>query len=557
VTDRLPIGQRLARGDPAMLGQLFEVLAEAVTVRDLNGEIVFANRAALTYLGFDSLEALRRTGTPSIMDDYYVEDEHGAPLGHQDVPSVRLIAGDPVAPLLMRVVHRVSGDLRWILLKTSPLRHDDGSLAGAITVIEDVTAVKTAELQTQVLAESGRILASSLDYEQTLRNIVAVAVPSLADYCAVDLVDDSRRLQRVAAAHRDAGRSELIGQLSEIPADILDLGNPAARVVLTGESTLFEHFGAPELAKIARDAAHAGMLRELELRSMMIVPMRVPTRTIGVMTLATVSQGRRLDPGDLDLAEQLARRAGVAVDNSRLHTKLTSVAETLQQSLLPREPPSIRGWEIATLYRPTETELRIDVGGDFYEFFEHDGTWFLIVGDVGGKGVDAASLTALMRHGARVASRSEPQPAAILRRLDEALVQQPGDTLCTALCLCLHPDHLVLSSAGHPPAILVSATGELREAPTPGPLLGAFPDSSRPEEYVELRHGELLVIYTDGVIEAPGREERFGVERLRALLEAHAGSDPRALLGRLDAALDAFSLAPARDDIAVLALRRA
>ena len=188
---------------------------------------------------------------------------------------------------------------------------------------------------------------------------------------------------------------------------------------------------------------------------------------------------------EAELAEQLGRRAAVAVENSRWHTKLASVAETLQLSLLPQRLPAIPGWEVASLYRPAETEMRIDVGGDFYEFFEHDGTWFAIIGDVTGKGVRAASTTALMRHGARVACRSEPQPGAILGLLDEALAQQPGDSLCTALCLCLHPDRVVMSSAGHPRGILVSADGELRDAPAPGPLLGAFPDGDWPEEEIE------------------------------------------------------------------------
>jgi serine phosphatase RsbU (regulator of sigma subunit) len=279
--------------------------------------------------------------------------------------------------------------------------------------------------------------------------------------------------------------------------------------------------------------------------------MKVPARIVGVMTLATVESGRRLGDDDVELAEQLARRAAVAVENARLHTTLTSIAETVQRSLLPRPLPDIPGWEVASIYRPAKTEIRIDVGGDFYEFFEHDGTWFAILGDVGGKGVKAASITALMRHGARVACRSEPHPAAILGRLDEALAQQPGD----ALCLSLHADHVVISSAGHPPAILVSVDGKLREAPSAGPLLGAFPGCERPHQRIDVRPGDLLVLYTDGVIEAPGRDGRFGAERLRAVLSAQAGSRPRALLDRLEAALGAFAFAPAHDDVAAVALR--
>ena len=137
---------------------MFAILAEAVTVRDPSGELVFANQAALRHLGFESLDHLRERSTESIMDDYLVEDELGRPLAHGDVPSIRLLKGERVEPILMRVVHRATGELQWMLLKTDALRDEDGAVLGAITVIEDVTAVKTAELRTRVLAESGRIL---------------------------------------------------------------------------------------------------------------------------------------------------------------------------------------------------------------------------------------------------------------------------------------------------------------------------------------------------------------------------------------------------------------
>jgi serine phosphatase RsbU (regulator of sigma subunit) len=424
-----------------------------------------------------------------------------------------------------------------------------------MTVIEDVTAVKTAELQTRVLADSGRILASSLDYEQTLRNVTEVAIPALADYCAVDLFGGRRQLQRVAASHRDADAGEAAPALRDLGVAGQASAGAAARVLLTGTSELYSDVTDDQLAEIAGDDPHLEQLRALAPRSVLIVPMRVAATTIGLMTLATDRSRRRLVDGDVELAEQLARRAAVAVENARLHTKLAAVAETLQQNLLPRDPPAIPAWEIAALYRPAEIEQRIDVGGDFYEFFECDGTWFLIFGDVSGKGVTAASLALLMRHGARFACRSDPAPSAILASLDEVLGEQAGDGLCTAICARLHGDHIVISSAGHPPAMLVDPAGGVRELPTPGPLLGAFTDSSWPEERVEINPGELLVLYTDGVTETPGTEERFGLDRFRALLAGLKGQSPAAVLAGVDGALDAFAEDGARDDVAALALR--
>ena len=535
--------------------ELLEILAEAVTIRDLTGEIVYANRAALTSMGFASLEEMQERGSRSIMDDYIVEDEDGAPLTLEDVPSVRLMQGKSAPPLLMRAIERTSGAAAWRLLKTTPLRDEEGEYVGAVTVIEDVTAVKMAEVHTRVLAESGRILASSLDYGQTLRNIAAVAVPSLADYCGVDLLDERGRLERVAATHRATANQDVAAELRALALTRPGASDPSARVLHTGTSELFAEITPTQLAAAARSDEHLAMLRRLAPRSLLLVPLRVPSRTIGLLTLATTVSRRRLGREDVEIAEQLGRRAAVAVENSRLHTKLATVAETLQQSLRPDALPDIPGWDVASLYRPAESEQRIDVGGDFYEFFEHGGTWFALLGDVTGKGVMAASMTALMRHGARVASRAEPDPAAILGRLDEALKLQAKPSLCTALCLSLHRDHVIISSAGHPAALIARADGTLRQAPRPGPLLGAFDDAEWVDETVSIAPGETVVVYTDGVIETSGSMDRFGEARLRALVSEYAGDPPSELIRQLELALDAFRLGPAHDDVAAVALR--
>ena len=273
------------------------------------------------------------------------------------------------------------------------------------------------------------------------------------------------------------------------------------------------------------------------------------------MTLVTADSRRRLTPEDLELAEQLARRAAVAVENARLHSTLAEVAATLQQSLLPDELPDVPGWEIASLYRPAGARQRIDVGGDFYEIFDTDNGWFALIGDVTGKGVNAAALTALIRHGARFASRLEPQPAAILARLNEFLRQRPGDSLCTVLCAQLGRGDIVLSSAGHPRGMIVAANGQVDEAPVPGPLLGAFPDGEWPEQTVAVDKNVLILLYTDGVTDTAGASERFGVARLSALLSEHAGASPQELLAQLDVAIETFSGGVLKDDVAALALR--
>jgi serine phosphatase RsbU (regulator of sigma subunit) len=506
-------------------------------------------------MGFESMEEMRSRSPRALMGDYLVTDEHGRELRMEDLPSVRLLRGEPAEPLLLHSVSRAGGQVGWRLLKAALLRDSEGEVIAAVTVIENVTAVKTAELRMRVLAESGRLLVSSLDYQQTLSNVARVAVPALADWCTVELVDERMRRENVAMAHRNQDKGELAARLRELEPDELDPGSALTRVLTTGIPELYEEVSDEQLRQAARSAEELQLLRELDMRSVAIVPMRVPKRILGVMTLVTAESRRKLTMEDLSLAEQLARRAAVAVENARLHTTLSEIAGTLQKGLLPDEPPEVPGWEIAALYRPSGSGDRLDVGGDFYEVFDTDEGWFALIGDVTGKGVNAAAMTSLMRYGARFTSRLEPQPVAILGRLNEFLTRRPRDSLCTVLCAQLGDGAVNLSSAGHPPAMIVAPDGGIREAPASGPLLGAFSDPHWPEQLVPIGADELMLMYTDGVTESAGDGGRFGLARLRALLSERAGSSPAEVLAGLDRALADFISGSPRDDIAALALR--
>lgn len=489
------------------------------------------------------------------MDEYVVHDERGESVTMSDVPSVRLLSGQEAQPLLLHTVHRQTGAARWQRLKTAGLRDTDGRIVAAVTVIEDITAVKSAEVHTRLLANSGRILASSLDYQQTLHNVAHVAVPDLADWCVVELIDEHLRRQTVVVAHRDPERESLVQQLPAFEPEQLSPEATSARVFRSGQPELFFELSDEHPIGNAYEEEHLRAMRQLGTRSAVVVPMRVPNRTIGVMAFATSESLRRLTHDDVALAEQLGRRAAVAVENARMHTQLSHVAHTLQQSLLPRELPEVEGWEIAALYLPAGAEVPVEIGGDFYEVFTAGSSSFVLIGDVTGHGVAAATLTSMMRYGARFASRLEPQPAAILRRLDEELRGRPENLLCTALCARIERHGLVLSSAGHPPAMFVDATGTVTEAPEAGPLLGAFEDADWHQQTVPTDASRTVVLYTDGVIENAGAEGRFGVERLRGLLSANASLPPSELLQVLEEKLTAFRGGAPNDDIAALALR--
>lgn len=553
---RLPLGERILRGQGAELGELLELVAEAVTVRDQQDGIVYANRTALHNLGFESLEQLRAHPDSSLLDRFVVYDESGKEMGRRMFPTPRTAAGESVGPALIHVVDRRTGSSRWEQVRVTPLLDRDGRIVATVTVAENVTAVKSAEVHTRMLSESGRILSSSMDYRQTLRSVAWAAVPALADWCLVELVDEPGDAgDEVVVAHRNPDLRELAARLGELERERSGPGPLIAEVIDTGESTHLSEVSDAELATIARGPGQLPVLRELGIRSAVIVPMRIHNRQIGAISLFTSESLRRLGESDLAVAEQLGRRAAVAVENARLHTTLAEVADTLATSLSPNPLPDVEGWEIAALYQPAVIEERIEIGGDFYEVFDAEPAPLVLIGDVTGHGVAAATLTALMRHGARFSGRLEPEPDAILRRLDEELRHEASSAMCTALCARIHPRRLVLASAGHPPALHVAANGDVTELPAPGPLLGAFADAAWQAESVAVTPGELVLLYTDGVSEtASATGERFGVRRLRKFLTSRGGTGPERLLAELDDELDRFRGGDPTDDIAALAL---
>jgi PAS domain S-box-containing protein len=543
------------RGRGPGFAEILDVLGEAVTIRDRADHIIYANRAALDHMGFGSLAELQARPPGSIMEDYIVDREDGSPLTMADIPSVRLLRGEEPEPLLMRTVNRSSGALSWNLLKASPLRDAAGEIVATATIIENVTAVKTSELRNRFLAEASQVLGSSMDYGQTLRNVAWAAVPQIADWCAVDLVDADGEREQVVAAHRDAAKLALAERLRAYQPERLDPEQGLGKVVRTGESELYAEITDDMLAPAARDEEHLRLLREVGLRSVILVPLRTATRTFGAMTLVNSESGRRFDEDDVRFAEQLADRAAVAVENARLYQARSRTAATLQRSLLPDTVPQIAGWDVAALYRAAGADPELEVGGDFYDFIETSDGWLAIIGDVTGKGVEAATLTSLLRHGARFIGQADTSPASILRRLDLALKQRAALSLCTTLCVALTPERVVFSSAGHPMPLLVAPDRSVREIGEPGRLLGLPHAYDWHDQELAIEPGETIVLYTDGVTDTRGDQQRFGDDRLRTLLTHAASSSPTELLARLDSELASFQVGAQADDTAVIAMR--
>lgn len=529
-------------------------LADPVTIRDRTHHITYANRAALAHLGFESTEELRRTSPAEIMRDYVVSGEDGGPVAMEAIPSVRLLRGETPEPLLIRTVNRRSGEERWNLLKASPLLDEAGEVESTIMVIEDVTDQKRAELRAEFLAEASRALASSLDYQRTLRTVAELAVPHIADWCAVDLIDRDGDRISVSVAHVDPGKLRLADELRAYEPARPDPEQGLGLVLRTGEPLLYPEITEQLISRAAVDERHLELLHAVGFRSAAVIPIRLGERVMGAMTLVSAESGRTLDRSDVELAEQVGARAAVAIENSRIYGERSRIAHTLQQSLLPEDLPDVPGYELASAYIPAfEYD---EVGGDFYDVWEAEGQWMLAVGDVTGKGVEAAALTSLVRHTLRATAKFLSSPAELLAALDATLKKQRRRSVCTAICARIETDGVTLAVGGHPLPVRVHRTGA-EQVGVFGALLGAFDQVDWHDQRVDLAPGNALVFFTDGVTDAISEGgERYGVERLRVALAGCRADSAEHVVETITGAVAAFQAGEHADDTAILALRR-
>lgn len=276
------------------------------------------------------------------------------------------------------------------------------------------------------LAEAARLMDAPLPVERRLRRLADLAVPTVADWCAVHLVRDDR-VEQVAVAHTDPEKVAFVARLQERYPPDPDSPGGAIGVARSGVATLVAQIEDPMLAAAARDATHLELLRAIGMRSYIVVPLLVRGVSLGALTLVSAESGRVFDDTDLAFARQLAAGAAVALDNARLYEQQRHVARTLQTALLPAALPDAPGLRLAGRYRAQSSDA-VYVGGDLYDVVE-GGTadrWAVLVGDVCGKGPEAATLTALIRHTVRAEVGHGLGPAQVLHRLNAAMLRHAG-----------------------------------------------------------------------------------------------------------------------------------
>jgi PAS domain S-box-containing protein len=533
------------------LQALLEGVDNGITVQAPDGSLVFANQGAALAIGFDSPEELVAAPVAEVMARFEVFDEEGRPFPLDRLPGRRALTGERNAGELVRFRVVATGEERWSYVSASPILDENGDVQFAVNIFQDVTDRRRTEEGQRFLGEASAILASSLDYQTTLDEVAKLAVRRLADWCVV-YVRDREDLQQLVMAHADPAMAPAAEEIQGRYPFSARRSQAIVEVARTGRSVLVPEITDEDLAASAVDEAHLEALRGLGFRSAIVAPMRSGNETLGVIVFVSSGSGRRYDQRDLELAEELGRRAGVAVDQARIHEERGHVAMTLQRSLLPPETPVIPGLEVATRYRPAIH----DIAGDFYDVFPMgEGEWGVMIGDVCGKGAAAAALTSAARYTVHAAAIEHREPVAILSVLNEALLRQDLDgRFCTMLFAAVRPGDgaadVTLATGGHPSPFVLRADGSVEVIDARGSLLGVVSDPAIGQVSVRLDTGDAAILYTDGLADGGIVDD----EVLASELEHLAGRSAEDIAKALESSLPAEQ-GQLRDDLAILVFR--
>jgi PAS domain S-box-containing protein len=490
--------------------------------------------------------------------------EQGAQVEREILGPV-LATGEPARQRQVTWRSPVTGEDQDLRISVMPVRARDGRVLGVGAVIVDETESRralererAARRRAGLLAHAGEILEGSLEHHETLANVARIAVPELADWCVVRLLDEDGELELVAVAHVDPDRQRYAWELEERFPLPMKAPFGAPRVLRTGTPEVIAPITDALIERYVAEPSLRAILRELGLTASVTVPLRARSRVIGTLQLATAESGRRFEPEDVELAVELGRRAALAVENARLYGAQRGIARALQARLLPGRLPEIPGVTLAARYRPAGEHL--DVGGDFYDVYPRaDGAWACVVGDVAGKGADAASLTALARHTIRAAARYPGTPAAILDQLNDALIAQYHGTEFCTVCLARYIPgprrEFRVALGGHPPALLLRADGTVETVGRPGTLLGVYEQPRLQTEAVEARPGDTLLLYTDGILESGSAERQLCLDGLRDFVASLAGRSAQEIIDAVEREAIERADGRPRDDIALLAVQ--
>lgn len=479
-----------------------------------------------------------------------------------------LITGKPL--LDQQTVGRTAADVVDRAYSESYHRIEDaqGRVLGLAMAVLDVTEreqaaaeVAQARRHLSVVAEAGVRIGTTLDLQQTARELADVAVPHVADLAAVDVLESVVTDGTITPVTEDAQvEFRALAVSAGYLTDAIHAADPVGELATYGPNRiitqcvreagpiLVERVDPPTMRRIARDGRAAQTLRTAGVHSYLAVPLVARGEVLGTLSLYRTVNEHPFDEQDRVLASELAARAAICIDNARLYGRERTTALTLQRSLLPPAPARQEGLDIAARYLPALSE----VGGDWYDVLPlGPGRTGLVVGDVMGKGVQAAAIMGQLSTATRALARLDLPPAELLHHLDD-LTGSLGDAIATCAygVVDLGRGTCELSSAGHLPPVLIHPDGnaELLDIPGGVPLGVGGVDFGTAE--VDFTTGALLALYSDGLVENRGESIDVGLRALTRLLQ----SSRRPLEQTSDMLLNALRPEP-DDDVALLLVR--
>ncbi|MCZ7415372.1 MULTISPECIES: SpoIIE family protein phosphatase [unclassified Streptomyces] len=452
------------------------------------------------------------------------------------------------------------------------LEDTTGRVLGLAGSVVDVTDRHRAAIEADrarhrlaVVADASIRIGTTLDLETTARELADVAVPELADIAAVDVLDSALQGRR-ATNPEEAVVFRALAVFAGYPTEAIRAadtpGEPArygpdrlvTRCVRSGRPILVPHVAESNLRNIARDPESAALLARAGIHSYLAVPLIARGTVLGVLDLKRGRNPLPFDHDDVALAVELANRAAVCIDNARWYERQRDTALTLQRSLLPQHPPHLVGLDVASRYQPAGSAS--EVGGDWFDTLPlTGGKTALIVGDVMGSGINAATTMGRLRTATQTLAELDLDPADLLRHLDK--ITAGIDNYIATCAYALYDPHLgvvCLANAGHLPPVLVrqGKAPELLDVPTGAPLgVGGVGGVSFHSTTVPLSPGDRLVLYTDGLVERRDEDIDVGLGRLLGLLDGPQ-RDLEQTCDRLLRNLRSTGLQDDHDDAAVL-----
>jgi len=314
------------------LAVIMQGVADGITAQDPTGRLIYANDAAVRLLGYGSAQSLLATPLPDVMDKFELLDEWGRPFPLERLPGRLALAGELSPSAIIRFRIKATGEECWSDVKAKPIFNDEGQVELVVNIFQNITVLKQSERAQRLLAEASKVLATSLDFEATLHTVARLAILLLADYCTVYVADEDDRVRPHIEAHVDADQEILLRKLNrKYQADPDEAGSLIGEVLRTGEARLIPEISAADEAIFPPD--HHG---QLEPRSALLLPLIARGETLGVLVLVMSGSGRRYGLADLTVAQELAYRVALAIDNARLYQQAQRLNASLEQRVIKR-----------------------------------------------------------------------------------------------------------------------------------------------------------------------------------------------------------------------------